>query len=552
VASVLADLPMRHALPALLALGLLACTTPEEHRVAADRETYEIVRERREQLGEFDPFTIDPQTGTLRDRLLAGEQVEPLDLAEALVIASENSREYCDEREALFLEALDLTLERWNFGVQPVAGADAGAEGTADDASRQDVTTAASVSKLFTSGMAVVGNLALSSIRLIGSDSTSSAWSDFTAATLTITQPLLRGFGSDIVREPLTQAERNVLYQARSFERFRHTFAFDVTRGFFDVLEAVDTIQNEEENHRGLLLLRERNESFSEAGRLNEIEVDQARQDELEAQNRVILARSDLETRRDDFKLQLGLPVRSAVPLEPAEYLQLQTWGFLGLDLPEETVVEVALARRLDLMTQRELVEDAARRVYIAADGLRNGLDFAFAADHVSDENNAWDWQGDHVDWRVNMSFDLAIDRLPERNAYRESLVRLEQAKRAEEDLSDSIQAQLRQELRDLEAARQTYDIQGMSVELALRRVESTALSLEAGRANTRDVLESQESLVQARNNLTGATTAYILSGLALFRDMELLSVTETGIEVDVRPFTAADPTEPPTEDSPP
>src|SRR5207247_5624988 len=63
------------------------------------------------------------------------------------------------------------------------------------------------------------------------------------AATIfqgTLTQPLLRGFGTEIVREPLTQAERNVTYQVRSFERFRRTFAVRVITAYYRVLQDHD------------------------------------------------------------------------------------------------------------------------------------------------------------------------------------------------------------------------------------------------------------------------------------------------------------------------
>lgn len=545
---------MRSHLPGLALCGLAAlaapaCKSPEQHRLEADREAYDIVQQRREELGAFDPFTVDPETDTLRRRLIEGQQVEPVDLAEALVIAAENSRTYRTRRESLFLEALDLTLQHWNFSVQPNAGGVVGLDGEGDDVRRQEAEAGIGFTKLFTSGLAVVGDLALNSVRLIGSGDGSSSWEDLSRASLLITQPLLRGFGSDIVREPLTQAERNVLYEARTYERFRRTFAFDVTSSFFGVLEQQATIVNEEENYRGLTNLRERNESFAEAGRLNEIEVDQARQNELSARNRVILARIALQTRQDDFKLLLGLPIEASLPLDAAQYLDLATWDFLELDLSEDQVIDTALSKRLDYMTQLEVIEDETRRMKIAEDALRNGLDFVFSADHETERREAGDWSSSNVNWSVDLSLDLAINRLPERNAYRESIIRVEQAKRAAEQLGDTIVADLRQALRDLVAARETYEIQELAVELALRRVESTELSLEAGRSSTRDVLESQESLINAQNALVRATTSYVLSALALYRDMELLTVTEEGVDVDVTPFQPDQPDQP--EDQP-
>jgi outer membrane protein TolC len=359
-------------------------------------------------------------------------------------------------------------------------------------------------------------------------------------AALTITQPLLRGYGADIVREPLTQAERDVLYAARRYERYRRTLAYDVTSRFFGILRLMDTLQNEQENYERRRLLRERNEAFAEAGQLDEIELGQARQDELRAQNSVIVAQRELDTALDDFKLFLGLPIEAELPLDPSDYLSLGRWSFLDLNPAEQDVIRVALGSRLDYLTQRELVEDAARKVTVAEDALRAGLDLVAGADAVSELGDPGNLSGDDVTWSASLALDLPFDRLPERNAYRATLIGLERALRSADESADTIVADLRDELRTLASARQSYEIQTVSVELALRRVESTELKLEAGRAETRDVLESQDSLLTARNTATAALTTYILSGLALYRDMELLRVTPEGVTVDTEPLFSA------------
>ncbi|MHC4788103.1 MAG: TolC family protein, partial [Planctomycetota bacterium] len=70
---------------------------------------------------------------------------------------------------------------------------------------------------------------------------------------------------------------------------------------------------------------------------------------------------------------------------------------------------------------------------------------------------------------------------------------------------------------------------QRASVALAERRVESTLLLLEAGRAAARDVLESQEALLRAQNALAGALVDYKLASLELARDMGILTVGKRG-----------------------
>jgi outer membrane protein TolC len=61
-------------------------------------------------------------------------------------------------------------------------------------------------------------------------------------------------------------------------------------------------------------------------------------------------------------------------------------------------------------------------------------------------------------------------------------------------------------------------------------------LFLEAGRAEIRDVLESQEALVSAQNALTAALVNYRVGELALQRDLGVLALNEEGLWQEYTP----------------
>ena len=116
------------------------------------------------------------------------------------------------------------------------------------------------------------------------------------------TLPLLRGAGEDVVLENLRQADRDVLYAVRDLERFKQTFSVQVETQYFRVLASARRVQNEERNLASLTEARRRNEAFAEAQRITEIEVDQARQDELRARNRVVVQRNNFQGLLDDVQ----------------------------------------------------------------------------------------------------------------------------------------------------------------------------------------------------------------------------------------------------------
>jgi outer membrane protein TolC len=519
---------------AALACALAACHSAKGWGENADQEVYPIVEGRRAELGAKDAFTIEPPPEPLRVKLEtelreSGTAEISLDLVGCLKVAAENSRDWQDQREALFQTALDLTLQRWNFSVQQngTVGAfvaDIG-PGTPDS---QGILSNLNLFKLLGIGTQITANVGIDLLRDVA---TGNAWDALSHLSLNITQPILRGFGEDIVKEPLTQAERNVLYQARSYERFRRTFAVDVAQRFFRVLEQVDRLANEQANYENLTRLRERNEALAEAGRLTDIQVDQARQDEFSAEDRLVAAQRDLAAGLDDLKFVLGLPVQTKLVLTENGLRTMEAWPALTDELPEDVAVRLGLAKRLDHLTTLDRVADAERGVHVAADALRMGLDVS-AAGAVTSIDRPGKLRIDDSTWRVDLALDLPIDRIPERNAYRSACIDLAASHRAADESADLVTSELRDSLRSLEAARASYRIQSGSVTLAQRRVESAVLNLDAGRASTRDVLEAQESLLDAQNTAAGALTDTILAGLFLYRDMELLDVTDHGLEV--------------------
>ena len=127
----------------------------------------------------------------------------------------------------------------------------------------------------------------------------------------------------------------------------------------------------------------------------------------------------------------------------------------------------------------------------------------------------------------------MPVNRIPERNAFRNSQIDLETARRNEQETRDKIHADLRDEIRGLRNARQGYDIQQNAAELAKQRVASTELSLEAGRSNTRNVLEARRSLVAAQDSANSALTDWILARISFHHQMELLSLGEKGFLLD-------------------
>jgi len=139
--------------------------------------------------------------------------------------------------------------------------------------------------------------------------------------------------------------------------------------------------------------------------------------------------------------------------------------------------------------------------------------------------------------YSMGLDIQLPVDRVAEENQLRTVQISEERAKRDLSLATDRIILEVRYAFRQLEKARQTFEIQQQSLELALSRVESTRMMLEAGRAQQRDVLEAQEALVDARNALTDARVHHRIQTLECRLFMGILMVDEKGSILETDEF---------------
>ena len=514
-------------------LLLAGCQSPESLVADADEEAYQILDERRAELfGDQGKFRLEPEKATLRQRILGGETLgeTPVGLVELLGIASENSRTYQTERESLYLAALDLSLERWRLSWLVSAGGAADLSGTGNSNTTASASADLGLTHVLGSGARIVTSIGTSLLRFV---STGDGWTLSNDLSLTITQPLLRGAGRRVTLEPLTQAERSMVYQVRSFERFRREYSVDVASRLYSLLQTMDELDNQRRNYKNLVSLRQRNEAMAAAGRLSRIEADQAMQDELRSENQLIAQEALLESRTDNLMLFLGLPITASLPLDRSEFERLSGDDQLIISLDLDRAVDLALAQRLDFLTSLDQLEDTLRRELLAEDATRAGLDVqaSLLAPSATDQALKYDWRT--TGWSLGFSFDMPWDRLPERNALRSAQISVDARRRAVEAEADGIVVAVRNAVRQTRNAYQTWNLQAGAVGLAERRVESSDLNLENGKASTRDVLDAEEDLRQALNSRSAALVDYSLSRLELYLDVEALRVDEDGIGLD-------------------
>ncbi len=593
---------------AMLCLLLIqtGCRSPAKYRADADKVASEIIAAKQsEALGKTEPFDIERPSDILRRRLIeeqglpisgqaslgtdklgpilhwpekdyppavtsldANIPVEPnrplrISLLDALQIGASNSPDYQAQKERVFQSALALDLARNEFRTVFTTQADSSLTRNTE-AHETTLATGgtAGVRKTLENGLDTSATLAIDLVKLLPG-----AFGRSLNVDSSVSIPLLRGAGRHIVTEPLTQAERNVVYRMWEFERYKRSFAVGVARDYYDVLRQMDSVKNNENNYRSAIQSARWSRRQADAGRIPEIEVDQAVQRELSSRNNWISAQENLKDRLDLFKTSIGLPADAQIELDPNDLVQLRgqaetvleemrtasqreasdtvppadapvelvpaSYEDAGpLEIGETLAVKLALENRLDLRAANGEVYDAQRQVVVAADDLKATLTVGANARLVANDNDGSLGFESHQ-YSGLLTLDLPIDRRSrtrERNNYRTSLINLEAATRSVQDLEDQIKLAIRSELRTLLESRESLTIQAQSVVVAEKRVRSARLFLEAGRAQIRDLLEAQDALLSAQNSLTAAVVNYRTAELQFQRDLDVLEVNEQGL----------------------
>jgi outer membrane protein TolC len=520
---------------AAAAFGLVGGCSTEHYKADADKEVYKIIDSKwQDSFGQKANYIISDSNIPPSPNDIQIEKAVPssgvLSLARAVAIATAQSRQYQRRKKALYLAALGLTGTRHKYARQWFGTVDGEYTKDGDDEDvRLDAGGGFNHKRLLAGAIEISTSLTFSWLRYLTGDPRTSLGSVLIASA---TVPLLGvGGGRRAELESLTVAERRVLYEIRTFNRYRKKFVVDTVNAYYGVLQQRDAVSNTENNYKRVLESKERLEMEAQAGRRTRIDVDEAQQNVLRAQNTLVGAQERYAKALDSFKISLALPTDASIELDQNELKALEE---IGISEPDHTLgaaVETALLQRLDLANTADEIDDAVRNVELAADGLGPQLNLTGGMNVDSGgETDFSQLQFREGTYTAGFNADLPFDRKVERNSYRQSLINLEEARRTYDEFVDTVKLNVRDAYRDLQETSERYKIQKNSLALAEQRVESNRLLLDAGRVTVRVLLESQDALLNAQNDVTSALVDHLNAKLSFYRDIGILQVRPDGM----------------------
>ena len=259
-----------------LAILFLAGCGAYRMRTSANREVYQILKKKSQKITKQKinwNIKYHPENAAFIKN-------HPLTLKDTLILARENNRDYQTEKETVYLNALNLTDQRYLYRVH----CNLGGSLTGEKGSNGENTLSGNLNLNLIKWLAQGAKITLGLTGNMFQYLTGSRKKTYQSIiNLDILQPLFNGAGRRIAQEDLTQADRGVVYEIRSFLRYQKSFSVEVAQNYFSLLEAKSSLGNYWGNYQFLKKIRERVEMLTQAGRIPFLQVGQAKQDEFKA-----------------------------------------------------------------------------------------------------------------------------------------------------------------------------------------------------------------------------------------------------------------------------
>ncbi|MBF0196304.1 MAG: TolC family protein, partial [Planctomycetes bacterium] len=194
------------------------------------------------------------------------EKIEKLNISQTLGLAILQNPTIQKKRDTLNSQALKFNGIRHSYTPQLAASLSYLISGTEDTQKKTNQSQNFTLTQK--SGLGGQFKLALKG------NQNNDVTADFnSSATISLSQPLLKGFGRDLSREDYVMGKRALIYDMRAFKRFLDDFCIDIIQDFTSLVNLQTKAQNLEKRFRKDEWLYKRTNAFFNVGRVSKLEL---------------------------------------------------------------------------------------------------------------------------------------------------------------------------------------------------------------------------------------------------------------------------------------
>ena len=338
-----------------------------------------------------------------------------------------------------------------------------------------------------------------------------------TGMDILLTQPLLRGFGTDYNLRGVKQSE----YLLRSSQRDLYLTQVSV------VLAAVSAVYNVIRLREILRLQQssyERLQGYTEAagvkqkmGLATAIDVYRARIKLSQAESFLIASREAYQDALDYLRIILAVPLEKAIDVSaPLTYTVIH--------VEEENAILVSMNERVEIIQIKDLIANLELQARTAKHNILPDVDLTLKySSKGSDSALKESLKTNKGSVELGLATSGNVSRTREKAAYERSRIAIHSASRLMDLKCDEIKREVKFSLRNLYRNMKNIEIQKEQITQAKGKLELAKVKFSRGMAGNFDMIEAETELRTAEISLISAVIQYIEGQFRLKAAMGIL-----------------------------
>ncbi len=321
--------------------------------------------------------------------------------------------------------------------------------------------------------------------------------------TVSLSVPLLNGFGTDYNLDPFYSSIYNLENTKRSYYLQQVNIALDTISTVYEIIKneqqahLLTTQINALERHISLTKIKEK------TGLATAMDLYRAEIRLKEVQNELTPVFELFENNTDRLLDLLARPIDGNMTVTaPVEYKPVVT------HFQEEEAVAIALVNRIEIEQAERKIEELRRKMILAKSNILPRVDLGMGYGRLGD-NKYFDLEEDN--WVISLNGPTDLSRSEEKAAFEQAKISLSQSKINLESQKQGIVREVRAQVNQMKKKKKLIEDRLEQGRQAQGKLDLALSKFNHGLADNFDLIESQTQMQQVQSNLLFDKIGYIV-----------------------------------------
>ena len=336
---------------------------------------------------------------------------------------------------------------------------------------------------------------------------------------VSLSQPLLRGFGLKVNQIPIERAKSYANISLYYAKLNLINLITSIESQYWDLILVYEDLKIQTQALKRANELMEINKSLIESGRMAAQEIVQAESDI--ATREIALAASENAIISTQIALQAQLDIGEKMLIQPTTKME-----FNPVAVRLEDCLARAFNNRPDWRINNYYLDIYKMNMIVAKNNTKYSLStYASLASDATNDMGMYSsmkeaWEFDGLTWNVGLSFTFPFNKQVLQNGYQLNQIAYDRYSLYVEELRDNIRIAVENAVRDVQFTLKKVGLAQRAKQLSEKKLELEEEKMRVGRSTNFQVISYQRDLINAQNAELVAIASYLKALGALERTM--------------------------------